>query len=58
MTKINFINLGIPELIILLIALFIPILIVIFVVSYFRKQTRLKEEQNRLLQKIADNQSK
>jgi len=49
-----FLNLGIPEIIILFIALLIPVTIFLVIVSYFRKSQRLKQEQIELLRKIAD----
>jgi len=55
MFNLTFINIGILELVIIILALVIPITTTIFLlVSYSRKQTKLKEEQNSLLQKIAD----
>lgn len=52
---ILFIGIGIPELLIISIVLSIPIIIVFLLISYLRKQTKLKQEQNRLLQEIVDN---
>jgi len=47
-------NLGTPEIIILLVSVLIPIGIIIFIISYFRKSLKLKKEQNDLLRKIAE----
>jgi hypothetical protein len=54
-------NLVLSEIAMLLLFTVLPLTIIVFVIIYIRnwmvKQTKLKEEQNRLLQKIA-NQSK
>lgn len=48
-------NLGITEIIIIpLVSVLIPIGIIIFIISYFRKSLKLKKEQNELLRKIAE----
>lgn len=49
-----FLNLGVPEIILVFIALLIPAAIILLVVSYFRKSQKLKQEQVDLLRKIAD----
>lgn len=51
---ISFIGIGIPELLIISIVLSIPVIIVFLLISYLRKQTKLKQEQNRLLKEIVD----
>lgn len=48
-------NLGAAEIIIIfLVSVLIPIGIIIFLISYFRKSLKLKKEQNELLRKIAE----
>jgi len=48
-------NLGTTELIIILfVSVMIPMGIIIFIISYFRKNLKLKKEQNELLRKIAE----
>ena len=47
-------GIGIPELILIALVLLIPLGIIALVVMYLRRQTKLREEQNRLLQQIAD----
>ena len=48
-------NLGTTELIIILfVSVMIPMGIIIFIISYFRKNLKLKKEQNDLLRKIAE----
>ena len=47
-------NLGAPELIILLLSVIIPLGIITIIISYFRSSIKLKKEQNELLRKIAE----
>ena len=54
-------DLALSEIAMLLLFTVLPLAVIVFVIIYIRnwmaKQTKLKEEQNRLLEKIA-NQSK
>jgi preprotein translocase subunit YajC len=47
-------GLGVPEIILILIALAIPVTIIFVIFLYFRKSQKLKQEQIELLRKIAD----
>ncbi len=47
-------GLGAPELILILLGLIIPAGIIMFIFIYFRKNLKLKKEQNELLRKIAE----
>jgi hypothetical protein len=54
MITINFINISLFELFIFSLFLGIPVIVIYFLVSYLRKQTKLKEQQIELLKKIAN----